>query len=106
MLNISDSSVHLHDKNLNRFINEPEGKGIAEEVAPTVQRGACTHEPSHVTSLQNLAIGRKLTSLFWHHIWYLFEFFTNYTKMPIEGFLSLLRENKKHPVTKCYPQWE
>ena len=34
------------------------------------------------------------------------EFFTNYTKMPIFSFVSLLHKNKKIPVTKCYPQWE
>ena len=35
------------------------------------------------------------------------EFFTNYTKMPIVAFSSLLCENKKkNPVIKCYPQWE
>ena len=35
-----------------------------------------------------------------------FEFFTNYTKMPILAFSSLLHENKKNPVIKCYPEWE
>ena len=28
------------------------------------------------------------------------------TEMPILAFSSLLHENKKIPVTKCYPQWE
>ena len=31
---------------------------------------------------------------------YTFEFFTNYTKMPIVAFLSLLRENKKKSSDK------
>ena len=31
------------------------------------------------------------------------EFFTNYTKMPIVAFLSLLCENKRNPLIKCYP---
>ena len=29
-----------------------------------------------------------------------------FTEMPILAFSSLLRENKKIPVIKCYPQWE
>ena len=30
------------------------------------------------------------------------------TEMPIliKAFSSLLHENKKNPVTKCYPEWE
>ena len=28
------------------------------------------------------------------------------TEMPIVAFSSLPCENKKIPVTKCYPQWE
>ena len=30
-----------------------------------------------------------------------YEFFTNYTKMPIVAFSSLFCENKKYPVIKC-----
>ena len=33
--------------------------------------------------------------------WGTFEFFTNYTKMPIVAFSSLLCENKKNLVIKC-----
>ena len=28
------------------------------------------------------------------------------TEMPILAFSSLLHENKKNPVTKCYPEWQ
>ena len=34
------------------------------------------------------------------------EFFTNYTKMPIVAFLSLLRENKKKSSDKMLPPVE
>ena len=70
MLNISASSVH--SQSLSKLMNEPEPEAVSEEVVQTVQRGACTQGSVRVASLQNLAIGMKLPSLFCHHIWYLF----------------------------------
>ena len=35
-----------------------------------------------------------------------FHKYTTLVIMPILASEALLRENKKNPVTKCYPKWE